>query len=151
MQGIQLLVEICDKDNIPPDDLIDILPINIGTASVMVGVETNQTTYFGLFNYTTIDLSFTIQCAENFQGSYCSECASGFTGSQCDINNDDCIGINCSTHGECVDGVNSFKCSCNPGYTGDTCDEGTNAKNPSFYPMKDVGNTTQNRSKSLSV
>ena len=37
---------------------------------------------------------------------------------------DDCIGVTCSFHGICVDGVNSHTCSCEAGYTGDSCATG---------------------------
>ena len=38
--------------------------------------------------------------------------------------NDDCVRITCSFHGTCVDGVNSHTCSCEAGYTGDSCETG---------------------------
>ena len=37
---------------------------------------------------------------------------------------DDCIGVTCSFHGTCVDGVNSHTCSCEAGYSGDSCERG---------------------------
>ena len=37
---------------------------------------------------------------------------------------DDCIGVTCSFHGTCVDGVNSHTCSCEAGYTGSNCGTG---------------------------
>ena len=37
---------------------------------------------------------------------------------------DDCIGVTCSFHGTCVDGVNSHTCSCEAGYTGRDCETG---------------------------
>ena len=117
-------MEVCDKDNTSSDDLIDKLQIDIPTSSVVVGDETNVTSYPGLLGYAAISLSFNVQCVENYQGSQCSECVPGFSGSQCEINIDDCAGINCSGHGQCVDGTNSFSCSCDSGFTGATCDIG---------------------------
>ena len=29
--------------------------------------------------------------------------------------------MNCSGNGQCVDGVNTFECACNPGFTGEFC------------------------------
>ena len=37
---------------------------------------------------------------------------------------DDCIGVTCSFHGTCVDGVNSHTCFCDAGYTGSNCETG---------------------------
>ena len=116
---------ICDKDETGSDDLIDLLSININVSSLIFGVESNATSYSGIYNYTTVNLSFSVQCVANFQGPSCSECVPGFTGSQCEVNIDDCIGINCGPHGECIDEINSFKCRCDIGFTGDVCTEGT--------------------------
>ena len=35
---------------------------------------------------------------------------------------DDCVGVTCTGHGTCVDGVNSHSCYCNAGFTGDMCE-----------------------------
>ena len=37
---------------------------------------------------------------------------------------DNCIGVTCSGSGTCVDGVNSYTCSCEAGYTGSNCETG---------------------------
>ena len=71
-----------------------------------------------------MDLSVTVLCAQNFQGADCAQCAQpGFTGSNCD-EIDDCVGVSCG-NGRCVDGMDSFSCTCNPGFTGEFC-EGIN-------------------------
>ena len=43
---------------------------------------------------------------------------------------DDCVGVTCSGHGTCVDGVNSHSCNCNAGFTGYMCETGM-----SFYSV----------------
>ena len=131
LQGVQLFIEVCDKDDasLDSDDLIDILPIDISASSVMVGDETNVTRYPGILGYATVSLSFSIQCMEKFQGSRCSECAPGFTGTLCEFNIDGCTGVDCSGHGQCVDRPrvnNLFSCSCDLGFTGASCDIGSN-------------------------
>ena len=37
---------------------------------------------------------------------------------------DDCANHTCGNGGSCVDGVNSFSCSCAAGYTGNHCETG---------------------------
>ena len=59
-------------------------------------------------------------CAQNFGGSDCTQCIPGFTGPNCDVV-DDCVGVTCSGNGQCVDGVNSFSCTCDPGFIGELC------------------------------
>lgn len=36
---------------------------------------------------------------------------------------DDCAGVTCLNGGSCVDGVNSFTCRCDVGYTGTHCEQ----------------------------
>ena len=37
---------------------------------------------------------------------------------------DDCVGVTCSGHGNCLNGVGSHTCSCEFGYTGSNCEMG---------------------------
>ena len=50
------------------------------------------------------------------------DCDPDFTGMECEVNIDDCVGVNCSGNGQCVDEINSFSCNCNDSYTGPLCD-----------------------------
>ena len=36
----------------------------------------------------------------------------------------ECEGQLCSSHGSCMDNVNSYSCNCDPGYTGTDCETG---------------------------
>ena len=38
---------------------------------------------------------------------------------------DDCVGVNCQNGGACVDGVDSYSCTCGQGYAGTHCEIGT--------------------------
>ena len=51
-----------------------------------------------------------------------SPCDPGYTGAQCTINIDNCIGVNCSGRGQCMDGNNLHSCLCNAVFTGVNCD-----------------------------
>ena len=37
---------------------------------------------------------------------------------------DNCVNHTCINGGSCVDGINSYSCSCVKGYTGDRCEKG---------------------------
>jgi hypothetical protein len=50
-------------------------------------------------------------------------CTKGFQGSHCEDNINDCINIDCSKHGLCRDGINTYSCSCFSGFYGDQCEE----------------------------
>ncbi|CAF3855246.1 unnamed protein product, partial [Rotaria sordida] len=49
-------------------------------------------------------------------------CTKGFRGEHCEENIDNCIGITCSNHGICEDGIDQYKCSCFDGYYGFNCE-----------------------------
>ena len=115
MQGVQLFIDIIDRDP-GNDDLIDILLID---HSLTVG-ESLRETYMGMYEFITMDLNITVLCAENFEGADCTECVPGFTGTDCQV--DDCVGVNCSGNGVCMDGINSFFCNCSAGYSGSECE-----------------------------
>ena len=65
--------------------------------SLPVGESTQRQTYDGMFGFVTMDLNITVFCVTGFTGADCLEV-------------DDCVGVNCSGNGRCVDGVNSFTC-----------------------------------------
>lgn len=43
---------------------------------------------------------------------YSCFCVSGFNGTNCQFNINDCPANNCSGHGRCTDGINSYYCTC---------------------------------------
>ena len=49
-------------------------------------------------------------------------CPIGFHGQYCEENIDNCIGIRCSNHGICEDGIEMYKCSCFDGFYGLNCE-----------------------------
>ena len=56
----------------------------------------------------------------NLQGSFECSCATGYSGERCEENIDDCVGVSCDVPNTmCVDGVNEYRCMCQPGYYGE--------------------------------
>lgn len=90
--------------------------------NLAVGETTPRHNYTGEYGFITMDLSITVHCAQNFEGSDCAQCVPGFTGTNCDVDIDDCVGVmQCNGNGVCVDGINSFSCDCEPGFVGEYC------------------------------
>ena len=74
----------------------------------------------GHFQTVTMDLTITVFCAENFEGSNCTQCVPGLTGPDCN-ETDYCSEVSCGDNGVCRNVVNSFQCMCAPGFTGMLC------------------------------
>ena len=49
-------------------------------------------------------------------------CTMGFLGKHCEENIDNCIGVTCSDHGVCEDGIETYKCTCFDGFYGFHCE-----------------------------
>ena len=78
--------------------------------NLLVGEISERHNYTGIFGFVTMDLSITVLCALNFQGTDCTQCIrDGFSGPNCTEQINDCVGVDCG-NGVCVDGVNSFTC-----------------------------------------
>lgn len=81
-------------------------------------------------NPAYIEMSFKVECSpgSRYFPNYACElegncsCLPGYTGALCDVEIDDCIGVDCSGNGECIDRLNAFECICSPGYTGALCE-----------------------------
>lgn len=43
---------------------------------------------------------------------------------------DDCVSARCANGAKCVDGVNQYNCVCQPGFTGELCDQGEKNNSP---------------------
>ena len=125
MQRVQLFVEIHDKDvgsgnrlgANAPDDFIDTIKIDHNRA---VGIPQDQA-YEGIYGFVTMDLNITVFCVENFAEPNCTQCDPGFTGPDCQTNINDCLSNPCTPHGECLDGIATFICNCDQGFTGELC------------------------------
>ena len=120
LQGIQIYIEIQDRDDDTADDFVDVILIN---HTAPVGINSGRRNYTGVFGFVSMVLSSTVLCAPNFQGTDCTQCTrAGFTGPNCadQISINDCVGVDCG-NGVCVNGLNSYSCTCDPGFTGEFC------------------------------
>ncbi|XP_023241480.1 slit homolog 2 protein-like [Centruroides sculpturatus] len=57
-----------------------------------------------------------------FMNYFICACPVGFSGDNCSTNVDDCVENMCQNGATCVDGVNSYTCSCSEGYAGTFCE-----------------------------
>ena len=103
LQGAQFYIQVFDFDGSSPDDLIVRYRFDLS-----LSVELTR-----LFSSTepAITLSATVLCA------------SFYIGSSCDIfNHCDSNAVTCSERGTCTNGLDSYTCVCNAGYTGADCE-----------------------------
>ena len=77
--------------------------------------------YRGFYQTVAMDLTITVFCGENFGGSNCTQCVPGLTGPNCN-ETDHCSGVSCGDNGVCRNVINSFRCTCSPGFTGVLCE-----------------------------
>ena len=53
---------------------------------------------------------------------------------------DDCVGNRCQNNATCVDGIGSYVCSCDRGYSGDFCQNKIHfCSSPEFQPCQNGG------------
>ena len=60
--------------------------------------------------------------ARNQTEGYCV-CPPGFQGDHCEDNINDCSNIDCSNHGICQDGIETYTCACFDGFFGKHCED----------------------------
>ena len=145
-----MYADVIDIDSNGDDDLVDVFFVELTPLVVVAG--TNMTTlqnFSGRYGIATIELSFQLECLPGFFGGLCLNstlicdttpcrngglcspdeidgytctCVGDFTGRSCDMTIDDCLHVNCN-NGTCVDGDRTFTCECQPGHTGELCDQ----------------------------
>jgi len=45
----------------------------------------------------------------------------GYSGTKCETNIDDCLETECGQNGRCIDGLNTYSCQCDRGFSGAQC------------------------------
>lgn len=98
-----------------------------------------QKSHEHLFNQSFRDLNYDLDipsdslgyaciCPAGFEGKSSSPCllftlsiASFPIGIHCETNKNDCNLHSCQNGGTCIDGINSYTCTCLPGFEGKTC------------------------------
>lgn len=84
-----------------------------------------QPGYHGKHCEFMIDACYGNPCRNNAtctvleEGRFSCKCQAGYTGARCETNIDDCVENKCLNNATCIDGVESYKCSCQPGFTGE--------------------------------
>ena len=98
-------------DDIPgnPNQLVDSFEINMNS-DLQVGASLIRNTIQGTYQWATMTLTARLLCAEHYYGERCENI------------NCSALQINCSGRGICIDGVGTYTCHCNPGYTGRDCE-----------------------------
>ena len=79
------------------------------------GSISGRQTHRGVFGLAEIELSFGLECINNFYSPNCDV----FCLENCTI--DGCIGVSCGQNQRCVDQILGHTCVCEPGYTGPDC------------------------------
>ena len=60
-------------------------------------------------------------CDDGAGGSGACTCEAGFSGDGCETDDDDCAGVSCGAHQQCLDGVAEYSCECEPTWYGGEC------------------------------
>ena len=110
---MQLFILVGDADGDPAaasdDDIVDIFHININSS---VSSATKHQHYNGIYKVAQFEISYEVSCADNFSGEFCENL------DQCLLNN-----VSCSENGKCLNEPDTFSCMCEPGFTGELCQE----------------------------
>ena len=122
----------CNDTSFGPNCTVECIPVDNNTGHFTCDSEGNQVCIAGytgtncvedVDECASIGNCFMINrvCNDLLDGFTCDDCLPGFNGSDCSTNIDDCVGIDCGTNRQCIDGINNHSCECAPGFIGDDC------------------------------
>ncbi len=60
----------------------------------------------------------------------------GFEGDRCETNINDCIANKCENNATCIDQIESYRCECEPGFSGNYCEKKINFCTKEYNPCK---------------
>ena len=115
--------------NCGPHFSIDQVFIDI---DILVGTSSPEQTYTGVAGLVRFNVSYSVRCAVDHYGADCTrECMNfvscegcglpGLTAEFCQFSTVNCSEVYCNDNQVCVDG--SPTCDCEPGFTGDRCEQ----------------------------
>ncbi len=111
-------MEVTDADYGNSGQFIDRFTININ--KIPIGNETTPTVYNGTFGFSSLTLSFRVDCFISHFFPYCTPdgcqnfgnctCFPGYNGEDCEYDINECEEANCPENTICVDEINSYTC-----------------------------------------
>ena len=101
-----------DQDILQSNEFVDSFTVNI-TSNTTVGRLIERNSIQSTFGWANMSLTVRVLCTQHFYGERCE-------------NLNECTAfrsrITCSGQRICVDGVGTYTCECEPGYTGTDCE-----------------------------
>jgi hypothetical protein len=137
--------------NDPVDGLIEPLTLTPSPSQSLASYTTAVVRGVRPSHKTSLTMNYMLYCQDNYYSSDCSVycvasdsdsgghytcdpatggkvCRTGWEDpyNLCKTFSNDCVGVVCQNGGTCVDGVRSYTCSCQPGFTGRNCETNIN-------------------------
>ena len=106
-------MSVIDEDEVSQNEFVDSFVINMNR-HFQVGGSLIRNNVKGTHGIATMSLAVRLLCAQHYYGERCENL------------NCSALQINCTGRGICIDGVGTYTCDCNQGYTGRDCETNIN-------------------------